>query len=377
MGRVAIISNVGVRFGYPHYADLAELLARRGCQVEIIIPETPGLAEWNAGRGFTFSFVRPPRFNLPGWRNLHFLFVAGWRCRKANALLISLQPSLLIGLFYNLVLRRRVAYYLVELIVFGRPHGGVYSAFQNLLRLTSIRVLTTGRHRSRVFSRAVGLPYVPEELPLAALRHTTSCVSPGAPSLAVQARQMAGAPDGIVVALNGALSSVNCLDLLLEAEIPASSGVIIAMVGTLASPWRERVAHARARTGNYIHVGELDGNRYDLIEFLRGCDIGLVIKRYDRSQTANDRLYTPNKLFDFIAAGVPTLCSGQASMSFVRSDKLGHQLEDLDVKSLREFLLSLPQRRGELEEMAQRVSQQFQARHNLEEAAAQLVEFLA
>jgi hypothetical protein len=376
VGKIVIISDVGVKFGYTQNTDLAEILARRGCEAEVLMPATKDLAEWNHGRGFRFTFVSEPALRLPGWSNVHFLAHALWLCRDADVIVITLPPSLLVGLVYNVLWRRRVAYYAVELILFGAKHGGAYTLLQRLLRWSSIKVFTTGRHRSWALGRVLGLEPRPGAVSIAALRDTTAIVTYHDRPLAERVRQMAGAPDAIVVMLNGALNEVNCLDLILEAEIPASSGVLIGMLGTLKQPWRDRVAAARKRTGNYIHVGEIHGNRYDLIAALRGSDIGLVIKRHGPEQTINDRLYTPTKLYDFIAAGVPTICSNQLSIRFVEKEGMGLRLRDLTALSLRQMLLSLPSRRDELKAMAERVEEGFRTRHNFEVGAKALIEHL-
>jgi type IV secretory pathway TrbD component len=377
VGKIVIISDVGVRFGYPHNSDLAELLARRGCEVEILMPETDGIAEWNQGRGFRFVFVTKPSISLPGWSNIRFLTYALWHCRRAKSILISLPPSLLVGLVYNVLFGRRVAYWSLELMLFGTKGGGTYTALQRLLPWSTIKVWTSCRHRSRVLGQATGLTWMPGAVSLAALRNTTTRVTYQDRPLAERVRLAAGAPQAIVVMLNGALNEVNCLDMILEAEVPAASGVMIGMVGVLIPAWRARVEEARRRTGNYIHVGELAGNRYDLIRALRGTDVGLVIKRYDARQTMNDRLYTPTKLFDFIAAGVPTICSGQPSLRFVEAEGLGFRLGELTTPALREALLSLPDRGAELRAMAARVAESFQTRHNLEASSRELIEHLA
>jgi hypothetical protein len=341
-----------------------------------VMPFTEDIAEWNRGRGFKFDFMPLAQASLlPGSTNLRYNFEAFRRCRDADCVIAMSQPTLLLAVLLRM-LGKTAIYYPAELVVFGTRAGGVFSILERLLPFTSIQIITTGMHRSRLLAKALKAKSVPGELPIAAMRNTLATVSFADTPLADKVRALAGDPHGIVVLCNGGLHEVNCLDLILDADIAASSGVLIGMIGPVAPKWRARIDAAHKRTGNYFYLGALPGNRYDVIKAIKGVDLGFVLKPLEPSQTYNDRLYTPTKLYDFLAAGVPAVCSAQATLNFVRHEGLGFQLGELSAASIRAFLHALPEKRIELQEMAVRVRKGFETSHNFEAGAGDLLAVL-
>ena len=165
----------------------------------------------------------------------------------------------------------------------------------------------------------------------------------------------------ITVVCDGGLSSVNYLDTLLNAKIPASSGIIIGMFGPLDPAMRPLLELTQLETGNYFYLGELEGNRYNVIEAIKGADLGIVLKRGDECSIRNDQFYTPNKLYDFFAAGVPVLCSSQPSLKFVAENSLGYILSEVTAASLAQFLRKLPEKKEELANMASLITKRYLA----------------
>ena len=374
--KVALVTEVGVRFGYTHFMDLGEFLVQQGFDVSLVMPYTEDLEEWNKGRGFTFDFMpKASRTALPGLSNFRYNCEAYRRSRDADCVIVMSQPTLLLGIMLSLF-GKRVVYYPAELSLFATRGGGSFSILEKTLPYLPIKVFTTGLHRSRVLAQAVKAKSVPGEIPIAAMRTTSTVVSFADTPIADRIRALAGNPDGIVVLCNGGLHEANCLDLILEAAIPASSGVLIGMIGPLAPQWPARIAAANAKTGNYFYLGALPGNRYDIISAIKGVDLGFVLKPLQAYQTYNDRLYTPTKLYDFVANGTPVVCSAQATLNFVRHEGIGFQLSELSAASIRAFLMSLPERRGELREMSARVRARFETTHNFEAGARDLLAVL-
>ena len=375
--KVLMIAETCYRYIYPQIPDLAELLARRGYVVMTLIPEDEEVRDWNSGRGFEIAFTRRIKIRLPGLANPWYAFQVLPRLLEADIVIGFTTPTVLILLIANRLLKKKTIYYALELMVPFTRGSGAYASLQHLLRFTTISVLTTGSHRSRILQRAVGLAHLPAEIRCCALRTTKAISNHPESTIAERVRKMAGQPDGLVVLCNGGLTELNGFGLLLAAAIPAKSGVLIALSGPLSMVWHEKLAGVSAATGNYFYVGEVHGTHYELIEHLRGADLGIVLKKMDHTQALNDRLYTPNKLFDFIAAGVPVLCSKQSTLTFVKKRGLGFVLEDFSVEGLRAFLLGLPDRRTEIANLAKSVRDAFDEDLNMEQAARPLLDILA
>ena len=253
--KISVVAEAWHGFGYPHILDLGEVLYKAGYEVEIVIPYDGDTERWNYGRGFRFNSTRMSAYSS-GWVfNLMFLIYSLPKVAFSNIIIVNTQPTLVLGLILCLF-RKHVIYFPAELILFRTKGGGAYSLLQHFIRYTSIRVITTGKHRSRLLAHAIGLNYIPGELLICALRETSTTISRQL-SIAEKLRGLADFRDGIVVVCDAGLNYVNCFDLILEAEIPITSGVIIGMVGQLIPDWQKKVDAAHARTGNYFYFGEI------------------------------------------------------------------------------------------------------------------------
>jgi hypothetical protein len=314
---------------------------------------------------------RAPRGSMCG---LIFLVRAMFTLPRLDVVIACTTPTLPIALAAR-IMRKKAIFYALELAIPGNVGSGRYSYAQYLLRRVDIAVYTTGEERSRVFHRAFRTTRRPGVLPCYALRSAPS-VRPDSRSPTIRDLVRAEAKQDIklLVAVNGGLTSTNCLDIILEAEIAAETGVIIALIGIVDEQWKTRIRAMNQITANYFYLGEVSGSRYDLIRFLRTADLGLVLKRYDRTSSWNDRLYTPNKMHDFLAAGVPVICSDQLTLRGVKRRGIGIVLERLEPVHLRNCLLEIcSQRHTTLESMRSRVRASFSSDLNFEEACLPLL----
>ena len=375
--RVALCVETTIKYIYPQVADLAELLARRGFEVTVFCRHDPEAESWNQGRGFSYAGVRRPE-RLPGklWNPFFIAHVLPQLPAFAGVVTFT-SPTLPLALAADRMLRIRALHVALELHVPGDPSGTGYARFQHGLRHAArVRVFTTGAQRSRLLAKAYGLRSVPGEFLNASLAKTRVRPVYQGPTIAEQVRRLSGQEKPIIVLCNGGLDDLNMLDRIVGAQVPAASGVAVALIGPCGPAWRERLAAAHALTGNYHYLGELPGTRYDVIRAAAGVDAGFALKRADKSLPANDRLYTPNKLFDLLAAGAAPIVSRQSSLRFVSRERFGICLDDLTIEGLRRFLLSLPGQRGALSAMRARGQALFAARYNLERTASEVVEAL-
>lgn len=372
--KVLLIAASGYRFVYPQIPDAAELLSRAGHSVVSIIPKDTEVMAWNAGRGFEIKATNNIRSKIRGVGAIWYMLQSIPEVLKADVVIGSCTTELPLLLLANILPNKKAIYHMSELAIPSIRGNGGYAWLQYILPYTGIEIFTTGTQRSRILKALVGLATVPKEINLGALRVTKAISRPPESTFAERIRQKAGRPNAIVALCSGGLDPLCGFDLLLEAAIPAESGVLIGMVGRLSTDMAKMVAEAHATTGNYFYLGELGGSRYDLIANLRGADLGFAMKKMDHSQIMGDRLYTPTKLFDFIAAGVPVLCSRQSTLGFVKRRGVGLVLSEWSASAIRDVLLSLPARRGELAEMAKAAREGFDNDLNFEAAAQPLVE---
>ncbi len=373
--RIGIFCEAGCRYKYPHPLDLAELAARSGAgQAFVFGPEDEKVVQWNSGRGFAYKALVSAELvkKNPSLSNIVFTTKAIPELFKLDAVVVTTTVTLLIGLISR-VLGKQTVYYAFELMVPGRPGSGRYSVFQLLLRYMNISVYTTGRPRSRMLKKALALKRTPKAVDCSALLETASSPTPGNVTLREWAESHIGARPRLLVALNAGLTESRCLDLVLETAAQLPKDIVFAMNGPISRIWLDRLNVVGARSGNCLYYGEVEGSRMDLINFLRGADIGLVLQKSRRADILNDRLYTPNKLFDFIAAGVPVICSRQITLRLARENGFGIVLKALTTECLRLELEALASDAQFLSTLMHNASNAFESRYHYEVSSAELL----
>jgi hypothetical protein len=144
-------------------------------------------------------------------------------------------------------------------------------------------------------------------------------------------------------------------------------GVTIVMFGPVEDDILARIERAADDHGNVVYLGQIAGGRNELISFLRTADAGLVLKKRGRGINFNDRFYTPNKIYDFVAASVPSLCSPNMSLSYVERSGLGVMLSSFTSKALCDAITELIGQGEKARcETHEHISRLFSTRYNFE-----------
>lgn len=370
---IALLIETGCRYKYPQVTDLAELISRNGHKVVVLAPYDPDVTRWNAGRGFEFADFHSKLPWFPRIRNVEYILRSVLAIIRSDLLISFSTPTLVSSLIGTIVFRKKSIYYALELLIPGEDCSGFYSYFQYFIRFTKMKVFSTGRHRSEIMSSAFGLSDAPGCISCAALAKTSAMINSAKGWIPSQLRRLSKNNNAIIVICDGGLSPVNYFDTLLNAKIPASSGVIIGVFGPLDPAMKPLLELTQMETSNYFYLGELEGNRYDIIEAMRGADLGIVLKRGGESSIRNDQFYTPNKLYDFFAAGIPVLCSSQPSLKFVAENSFGYTLSEVTTANLAQFLTTLPDKKEELVNMASLIKKRHLIDLNFETAAVPLL----
>lgn len=366
--RVALVCDAGIRYVYPQVPDLAELLARDGHLVEVLAPVDAEAAAWNAGRGF--AYVGLLRRRAPGWLyNLAFIAKALWHCRRAERVIACSTVTLVVALLCRWLPGKRVAFYALECQIPGEPEAGSYAWVQHLLRWHAPLVAATGAHRARLLQRFLHLAERPAVVENSALLQDAAPSRPHDVRSEVAVRL--GRDPGCLVVLNGGLGRINALELVLDAVGLLGNDITLALIGPVEASIARMIDAAASRHGNVVYLGTIAGGRPALIRYLASADLGLVLKRHGHGRCLNDRYYTPNKAYDFIAATVPVVCSRQASMAHLVDDGIAVVLPQLTEVALAECLRGLaqlsPERRAA---WRAHIDARYRARYHFERDAA-------
>jgi len=368
-GHVAIFCDAGMRFRYPHSGDLAELLARDGLTASVYGPHDPEVAEWNRGRGFAYCGLLPAwGRRLPGpVRTLLFLLAGVCRVLSARVVVATTPTTVPLAFLAALLPGKTGIYYAYELAVAGPNARSAWLQFG--LRVLPVRPYLTGPHRARYFARLFRPRLTPRVVSCAALAQTGARQTVRVQTFEDQVVAAWGRRPPVILVVNAGLAPLMYIDALLDAALPRASGVAVVLSGPVSADVRARIETAAKATGNYLYTGILPGHRYDLIRAMRGCDLGWVVKRNDRGGQVNDRTYTPNKLYDFLAAGMPVLCGSQRALDFAVQEGFALRLGVVTPESLRDCLSALAQDPARLAAMKRKAGDAFRSGANFEAAS--------
>lgn len=178
----------------------------------------------------------------------------------------------------------------------------------------------------------------------------------------------------ILIAVNGGIRTpdISATGQLLDAAFTRADDVGVVMLGPLNTQWSQRIS-ARAEAGGlYLHVGTIEGTRYDLSRAMQGCDLGWTFKQNTRSDNVNDRTYTPNKLYDYLRAGLGALVGTQKSLDFALRAGFAVRIQADNPKELRQTIMDLAQDLDRVKKLKARAREMFESELNYERCTTRL-----
>jgi hypothetical protein len=314
---VSIICELGMKYKYPHPLDLAEILARNP-RLDIAVHGKfeQDLETWNSGRGFQLILDVRNSSLLGLFDTLKSLWL------RRPAVIVCFSPmSLLASCIYKLnffsEFRTHIYYYCLELekpsISFKK--SGRLAFLLYLLRYSASCVYTTGPCRANVLKIWYGLRKTPNVILNAALLSSTrkQVVSIANEGRLSAVRVACNVPGNFIVACAGGLTPLNYIFDIVSAFSLLPSNYKLELLGPVNPALLRDLADKNPllfNHGRVRYIGCIEGPRSDLISYLNSANMGIALKNpcLD-SGNANDKLYTPNKVFDYIAAGIPFICS--------------------------------------------------------------------
>lgn len=313
--RIAILSSETFRYHSTNPLDLAEVLGRAGHRVEVFAP----FHELSTHDGRAFG-LQPLRIAAGGRRrNIGYWTKTLWRVLRTGHFDVFVgvnPPGFLAAHLARTVQRRRarLVYYALELNL--PEDGGPWSAsvaYQMRFARQADVVVATGPERAalmRTRLRLGALPYVLENSPIAG---SVSAQSP--------LRRLVGGNGchaRFLAVYAGAMNQENAIQEMLEAATLWRSDTALVLLGAtpLTSDLATRLDRSPARI---VHLGAIQGGRYELLRHLAGADLGIALYKH-RGAAANMVYRTPNKIFDYLACGLPAVCSNNPSLVFTERE---------------------------------------------------------
>jgi hypothetical protein len=329
MKTVSIVCELGMRYKYPQPLDIAEILAAKSASNVILHGrDESDVINWNSARGFEIDLSIPAS---SGTIKTLTAFINRLLLTSPSVVICFSPLSLLAASVFKVFQAINgkticLAYYSLELekpSIFLQA-GGRLAWLLFLLSLNKTKVFVTGSARAKVLRKWFFLPQEPVSILNCALLRQGSLDSNIDP--AHQAIDLAGdqpsLPDPIVsIVCAGGLSRLNCIYEILDSLSYLPDHFILHLVGPITSALIDELNHdyhIPFSAGRIVYHGEVHGSRDCLVDFLARFSIGIALKNpmYSKNNM-NDILYTPNKVFDYVAAGLPSLVTANPDTSFL------------------------------------------------------------
>lgn len=322
--RVCVIAINELQYN-SNVLDLAEILARHGWAVDVFARfHDAGL---HSHRGFRCrelprgaSDIATARFALAQTVGRYDIFIG------------MNSTGLLLCLFARALQSRGICvYYALELDAPGYTLG--FSTFASMVRKAGLRrsdvIVATGPERADIlhswFPR-LSRPLVMWNSPLA----VPEVLNGRLRALLAQESPLWSRPDRHIVLYHGAIVHATAVDTIVRASRLWNADACLVVMGFGDHALVELIRSEARQNPNIVYLSPISVPRRTLLEYVRDASVGLVLYRYTEHGDPNLVYATPNKLFDFMASGVPVVCSNNPSMMRVEEEGWGRCVDPDD-----------------------------------------------
>ncbi len=382
--------------GSRHFDFAKELTERYGCRVTIVAAARNHLTRRHSTaalhesdyRGVRFLWIRTAQYESNDWRRLlNMASFAANTVLQSKALgspdvIIGSTPQMLSALSALIIARRTGARFILEvrdlwpqaLVDLGVLSQGSITTrlLRNVERIlcrhaSKIIVLARG---SKDYMLSLGIPaervvYIPNGVDLSSFEVTEE---------RTETRKRMSVNGHLVAMYAGAHGAANGLETLLETakELRKQSGLQIILVGDGPS---KRSLEAVASEEHLDNVRFLDAvPKREIPNLLNAADI-LVITLKDVE--AFKYGVSPNKIFDYMAAGRPVICAvGGEMMQMIHDADAGLVVAPEDPAAMAEAIVQLYESPVERDRLGENGRQYVRRFHSREQLASRLFDSL-
>ena len=302
MKKIIFFANeLGYEYKYPHHFDISLFLKIRyaNCICLILAKDSKYLRLCKEEYFFDLHI-------WSGKSSLNYFIKSVRYTRQADVIVASTPLTLM--LFFLKRKKSRFIYLPFELFVLT-DNLLEKSKLQCVLHFICVETFQTSKLRARVFNR-IFRPNIPaNNFPLAPAAAHLRRYGSYSVQMHNEIKKRFSISDlehhKIVIQVGG-ISPEYGLHLFEESNLTLSDKVIFVLIGPLQEEMRGRLQAMEKQKDNIAYLGRKDFSRFALIDYLSGADIGIAWKR-SGSHSLNDRTYTPNKLYDYINAGLKVI----------------------------------------------------------------------
>ncbi len=318
-----------------HPFDMAYILAREGYEVEVIAARGEEDIKYYFNSGFKIRVLNLANKKIKRLRTLEFLIrsiVCAWNRRFDIVIATGTLTFLAAHILKRMKRAGILVYYAIELSL-PQEQGADFSiAYQYRLSKEADIVVATGQHRAKVMKeqfRLFRFPLVIENCPL--------YYEYGKNNQLREIIEKKGSKPKFIVIYQGGLNQHRCVLEMIESVASWEANAALVILGYGGKEYIMRIEEAIKNKGlenKIFYLGWLSCSREELLKMTSGADLGLAFHRWRGLNMTYATYWTPNKAYDYIACGIPTIASDNPSLNFVQEEGLGVCVDPQDPSAI-------------------------------------------
>lgn len=321
------IFNLGDMRVAVHPLDMGELLAKDGFQVDIFMVRKKELLEYHNKRGFRIIRLRLSRENKDSarFRSTEFLLKALIKCWGHYDLAIGVDEVgyVLARILKKIGRAKMLVYYALELSLPKEHKGNFYVWHQKLFAKEADIVIATGEDRADIMKEEFKLrnsPLVIKNCPLYIELNKNNYLRN------VLNERGYNLEKDFIVIYQGGLNSDRCvLEMISSVEMWALNYALV-ILGYGEQKYIKEIEKEIKNNkfkDRIFYLGWIPGSREELLRLTCGANLGISFHRWRDLNLAYATYWTPGKIYDYLACGIPTVASDNPSLKFIEEEGWG------------------------------------------------------
>jgi len=303
--------------------NMAEMLSQNDYRVELIAPITRDALSHNCKRGFQIRRISLIRENSKRFRGLEFIIKTIFILWKKYDIVFGTDAwgFLVAHLLKRLKMAKVLIYYSIELELIQDARTRIFSRYLKHHIKDADMVISTGQGRAEVMKnkfKLSSLPLVIENC----LLYYESRKDKGLRKILEERGDKAD----FVVIYQGGLNSDRCiLEMIRSVEFWNINAVLV--ITGYGDKEYIREIEQEIKKDKFKHkvfyLGWIPGSRENLLRLTCGADLGFAFHRWRDLNLAYATYWTPTKIYDYLACGLPMVVSDNPSLEFIQGEGLG------------------------------------------------------
>ncbi|RJP28116.1 MAG: glycosyltransferase [Candidatus Omnitrophota bacterium] len=374
--KVAIISNNDFSaLDLP--LNLAKILSLNDFTVDIIAPSDSKVIVDSLSPGIRFIKLAMLIKNSHRFRSLEFWVRVLLSAGSGYDAVIGVDNVGFVAahIFKKIKRAKTLVYYALELSL-PSEHWWVFANhYLKFFCKHSDIVISTGIERASIMQKEFGLKTPPTIIHNCPMRHEIKKNG----QLERTLRVKLGVDFKFIVIYHGGLNHDRAVINLINSAEKLEEEIVLAIMGFGDPGYIEklrRLIKSKRLEKKILLLGWLDLSKTELLDFISGADIGIALHFYKKDNSPGAVYWTPNKIFEYMACGLPMVTSDNPSLNFITDLGVGSCVNPDDPGEIAEAVNNIYNNKDMCDKMKHNCRRLFDSEFNYEKQSRNLVSLI-